>query len=163
MPLPQPLLKNLVFKGIMSQKSGWITEVSLVEEDQVREYLSHLDVCKKSLGPDEMHSQMLRDLADVTVRPHSIIFTWLWQVGEETRDKRKANVNSSVNSRKARRKTWGATGQSVLPECLERWWNLKLFLETISRHRKEKNISRSNQHGFTKGKSCLTHLISFYK
>lgn len=89
MPLPQPLLKNLVFKGIMSQKSGWITEVSLVEEDQVREYLSHLDVCKKSLGPDEMHSQMLRDLADLTVRPHSIIFTWLWQVGEETRDKRK--------------------------------------------------------------------------
>lgn len=70
---------------------------------------------------------------------------------------------SILSSRKARRKIWGATGQSALTEYLEKWWNLKVFLETISRHRKENNNSRSNQHRFTKGKSYLIHLISFYK
>lgn len=75
MPLPQPLL-SLVFRDLMSQKPEWITEVSLVDEDQVREYLSQLDICM-SLGPDEMHSQMLRDLADVILRPYCVIFTWL--------------------------------------------------------------------------------------
>lgn len=47
-----------------------------MDEDQVREYLSQLDICM-SLGPDEMHSQMLRDLADVILRPYCVIFTWL--------------------------------------------------------------------------------------
>ncbi|GAB0206675.1 mitochondrial enolase superfamily member 1 [Grus japonensis] len=37
-----------------------------------------------------------------------------------------------------------------------------LILETISRHMKDKKITRSSHHGFTKGKSCLTNLITFY-
>jgi len=38
----------------------------------------------------------------------------------------------------------------------------QLFLETISRHTKDKKIIRSSQHGcFTRGKSCLINLINF--
>ncbi|KAK4821226.1 hypothetical protein QYF61_015794 [Mycteria americana] len=37
----------------------------------------------------------------------------------------------------------------------------QLILETISRHMNNKKI-KINQHGFTKGKSCLTSLINFY-
>jgi len=37
----------------------------------------------------------------------------------------------------------------------------QLILEVIIKHVKEK-IIRSSQHGFTKGKSCLTNLIAFY-
>lgn len=36
------------------------------------------------------------------------------------------------------------------------------ILEGISRYMKEKNLTRSSEHGFKKGKSCLTHLIAFY-
>lgn len=38
----------------------------------------------------------------------------------------------------------------------------QLILETISRYMKDKKTIGRSQHGFTKGKSCLTNLISFY-
>ena len=38
----------------------------------------------------------------------------------------------------------------------------QLILETISRHMKDKKVTGSSQHGFTKGKSWLTNLINFH-
>ncbi|KAK4826109.1 hypothetical protein QYF61_005247 [Mycteria americana] len=38
----------------------------------------------------------------------------------------------------------------------------KNLLETISKYLKNRKVSGSSQHGFTKGKSCLTNLITFY-
>ena len=38
----------------------------------------------------------------------------------------------------------------------------QLILETICRHMNNKQIIRNSQHGFTKGKSLLTNLITFY-
>lgn len=37
---------------------------------------------QKSKGPDGMHSQVLREEADVFVRPFLIIFGRLWWLGE---------------------------------------------------------------------------------
>ena len=36
------------------------------------------------------------------------------------------------------------------------------MVETISRHMKAKKVIRSCQHGFTKGQSCWTNLVTFY-
>lgn len=45
---------------------------------------------------------------------------------------------------------------SILGNVME-----QLILQTIYRHIKDETISRSSQHGFTEGKSCLTSLINF--
>lgn len=53
-------------------KSG-ARKKTLVEKDQVRGRLNKLDI-HKSIGPDVLHPQVLKDLADVFVRILLVIF-----------------------------------------------------------------------------------------
>ena len=68
---------------------------------------------------------------------------------------------SLQSSKRARRRTWGTIGQSASPPSPEKVME-QFVLEVIFRLIEEKKIIRSSQHGFIKGRSCLTNLIAFY-
>ncbi|PKU36535.1 rna-directed dna polymerase from mobile element jockey- hypothetical protein [Limosa lapponica baueri] len=126
--------------------------------DQVREQLSELDICK-SMGPDGMHPQVPRELAEVIAGLLSIIFERSWRTGEVPEDWRKANITPVF--KKGKKEDPGnyrpVSLTSIPGKMMER-----LILGIILKHMEEKKAIRSSQHGFTKGNSCLTNLIAFY-
>ncbi|GAB0210329.1 mitochondrial enolase superfamily member 1 [Grus japonensis] len=106
-----------------------------------------------------MHLRVLRELADVITVPLSIIFERSWRTGEVPEDWRKASVTPVF--KKGRKEDPGnyrpVSLTSIPGKVME-----QLILGVINKHVEEKKVIGSGQHGFTKGKSCLTNLIAFY-
>ncbi|PKU43875.1 rna-directed dna polymerase from mobile element jockey- hypothetical protein [Limosa lapponica baueri] len=107
------------------------------------------------MGPDGMTPQMLKELASVIARPLLTIIV----MKEVPEDWRKIDAISLFrNGKKEDPGNYKSVNLTSIPgEVME-----QLILGTISRYLKEEKVIRCSQHGFTKGNSCLTNLITFH-
>ncbi|CAM5153827.1 unnamed protein product [Natator depressus] len=127
-----------------------------MEKEVVRDYLEKLDK-QKSMGPDALHPRVLKELADVIAEPLAIIFENSWRSGEVPDDWKKAvpifKKGKEEDPENYRPVSLTSTPGKIMEQVLK---------ESILKHLEERKVIRNSQHGFTKGKSCLTNLIAFY-
>ena len=110
------------------------------------------------MGPEGMNPRVLRELAEVTAEPLSIIFVRPWRLGEVPEDWRIANV--SLVFRKGKKEDVG-NSRPVSLTSVPRKVMEQPIVDAISKQLEEKKAIGRSQHGSTKGKSCLTNPTAF--
>ncbi|GAB0183616.1 mitochondrial enolase superfamily member 1 [Grus japonensis] len=124
----------------------------------VSDLLHHLDT-HKSMGLDGIHPRVLRKLAEVLTKPLSTIYQQSWLTRGLPVDWRLETVTPT------HRKGWKEDPGNYRPVSLTLVPSKvmeQIIFSTIMQHTQDNQVIRPSQHGFMKGRSCLTNLISFY-
>ncbi|PKU29476.1 rna-directed dna polymerase from mobile element jockey-like [Limosa lapponica baueri] len=141
----------------LEDKDGEQNNTPVIHEEVVNDLLMHLDP-HKSTGLDGIHPRVLRGLARELTKPLSIIYQQSWSTGEVPDDWRVANVTPIY--KKGWKEDLGnyrpVSLTSVPGKIMER-----IILSELSRQVQGSQGITASQHGFMKGRSCLTNSISF--
>jgi len=142
---------------VLEDRDGEQNKPPIIQEEAVIDLLYHLDTYK-SMGPNGIHPRVLSELAEELAKPLSIICQQSWLTGEVPGDWRIASVTPIY--KKGRKEDTGnyrpVSLTSVPDKIMERF-----ILSALTRHVQDNQGIRPSQHGFMKGRSCLTNLI-FY-
>jgi len=108
---------------------------------------------------DGIYPTVLRELLGELARPFSIIYQQSWLTGEVPDDWRIGNVTPIYKKgRKEDPRNYRPVSLTLVPgEIMKRF-----ILGALTGHVKDNQGNRPSQHGFMKGRSCLTNMISFY-
>ena len=110
----------------------------------------------KSPGPDDIHPQLLSELAEVVAKPLKIIFRKSLETGQVPDYWKEANI-TAVHKKGPREDAKNYRPISLTCICSK-------VMETLIKNRILEHISamgilNNSQHGFNRGRSCLTNLL----
>jgi len=113
----------------------------------------------KSMGPDGFHPKVPSELAEEVAKPLSIIYQQSWLTEEVPDDWRITSVTPiDKQGWKEDPGNYRPVSLTSVPgKTMERF-----ILSVLTGHVKDSQGIRPSQHGFMKGRSCLTNLISSY-
>ncbi|KAK4832087.1 hypothetical protein QYF61_020702 [Mycteria americana] len=142
----------------LEDRDGDQNGAPIIQGEMVSDQLHHLDT-HKSMGPDEIHPRVLKELAEVLTKPLCVIYQQSWLTGEVPADWRLANVTPIFKKGwKEDLGNYRPVSLTLVPGKLME----QIILSAITRHVENNQGIKPSQHGFRKGRSCLTNLISFY-
>ncbi|RMB95089.1 hypothetical protein DUI87_28460 [Hirundo rustica rustica] len=130
----------------------------IVQEEAVTELLSCLDT-RESTDPDGIHPRVMRELEEELVKPFSNIHHQSWLTGEVPGDWKLANVTPI--HKKGAKEDPGNYRPVSLPSVPGKRTE-QFILSAITQNLQDGQGLRPSQHRFSRGRWCLTNLISFY-
>ena len=110
----------------------------------------------KACGPDGIHPKILKDCAETLAKPLFLIFTESLSSGVVPLDWKLANI-SPIYKKGSR--SMAGDYRPVSLTCLASKLMESCMRDAMLKHLLENNLNTPDQHGFTKGRSCLTNLL----
>lgn len=149
-----PAAENLFF-GEENEK----LETIKITENMVMEKLCKMKT-DKSPGVDSMHPKMIQELKTVIANPLARLFQNSLNKGWVPQDWRDANI-TALHKKGARAKSENyrpVSLTSIICKIYE-----SIVKDEMIKHLEKFNLIKDSQHGFTKGRSCLTNLLEFFE
>ena len=140
------------------EETDMLKDIVISKEIVIRE----IDRLKKtkSPGPDNIYPRILKECREQLGEPIARLFQNSIDTGFVPKLWRQANVvpifKKGDKSDKSNYRPISLT--SVIGKMLE-----AIIARAVRKHLDDHNLIRHSQHGFSKGKSCLTNLLSFYR
>ena len=133
-------------------------ETAVFTQREVLQEIKALNIYK-SMGPDELHPRVLREMAEEINAPLTHIFNVSlesgivpdnWKEANVTPIDKGGNIKEIINYRPI-------SLTSIVGRTME-----KLIKRRIVGHLEANQLIRNTQHGFRTGRSCLTNLLDFF-